>query len=191
MPCEPDIRTVPLHATAGCPPPEASFRALRVAVVYEDFAAGRRAQAAWEQVQQLLGTGLPAIDASWKFDVLRLPKLRQIAAEDAAGADLVVIASHETASLPACVHTWMDLWLGQRSGQPQSLLALLGATPPEPDAGIPLERELAEMATRAGLSFWSLPEEALVPEADFSALADCLPRVSRVSTAETKTPADV
>ncbi|MBI2927497.1 MAG: hypothetical protein HYY24_17515 [Verrucomicrobia bacterium] len=166
-------------------------RALRVVVVYEDFAAGKRAQAACAQVQQLVGTGLPTIDASWKFDVLRMPKLRLMAADDAAGANLVVIATHETASLPACVETWIDLWLRRRSGQPQCLLALLGPTPLEREAGIPLERELAGIATRAGLNFWSLPEEAPVAEADFSGLADFLLRTGLVNTEAAKTASDV
>ena len=183
--------TLPVTAHPDSISPEAPLRALRVAVVYEDFTAGRRAQAAYEQIQQLLGKGLPALDASWKFDVLRMPKLRLMAAGDAAVANLVVIASHEISTLPACVRTWMDLWLKQRNGPPQSLLALLGATPPEPETGIPLERKLGELAARAGLNFWSLPEEAPVSEADFSALADCIRRTSSVNTVGTTAPSDV
>jgi hypothetical protein len=60
----------------------------------------------------------------WLFNQLCVPGLRAIAAGEAALAQLIIISVHHAESLPDAVKRWIDLWLGQRNGHNNVLLAL-------------------------------------------------------------------
>ena len=60
----------------------------------------------------------------WLFNQLGVPGLRAIAAGEAALAQLIIISVHHAESLPDAVKRWIDLWLGQRNGHNNVLLAL-------------------------------------------------------------------
>jgi hypothetical protein len=59
----------------------------------------------------------------WLLNELRAPQLRAIAAEEAARADLIVIAVHHAQGFPAEAKSWIDLWLGLKGNRPIALLA--------------------------------------------------------------------
>jgi hypothetical protein len=87
----------------------------------------------------------------WLFNMFRLHELQEIAAEEAASADLVVIAAHDAENLPDEVKSWMKLWVGQGTARQATLLALLDREPEgEPR---PLEGYLAAAARRGGMEF--------------------------------------
>lgn len=60
----------------------------------------------------------------WLLTELRTPKLRAIAAGEAAAADLVIISVHHAETLPGEVKRWIDLWLKQKGNRPTVLSAL-------------------------------------------------------------------
>ena len=63
----------------------------------------------------------------WNFEVLTVESLRELAAVEAATADIIIIGLHEGRGLPREVSEWMKQWLGLRAGRPGALVALLAA----------------------------------------------------------------
>ena len=61
----------------------------------------------------------------WLVNELRLPQLRAIAANEAAAADVVIVAIHHAQNLPVEIKEWIDLWIGQKRRHPIVLIALL------------------------------------------------------------------
>jgi len=61
----------------------------------------------------------------WKFDLLSLPKMRELANDDAAGADMIIFAMCQDAELPQSVCTWIENGLVPASEKPRALVALL------------------------------------------------------------------
>jgi len=61
----------------------------------------------------------------WNFEVLTVDSLRELAAVEAATADIIIIGLHEGRGLPPEVSEWMKQWLGLRKNHPGALVALL------------------------------------------------------------------
>jgi|GEM_PF-1862030 len=61
----------------------------------------------------------------WNFEVLTVDSLRELAATEAATADIIIIGLHEGRGLPPEVSEWMKRWLGLRKDRPGALVALL------------------------------------------------------------------
>jgi hypothetical protein len=72
-----------------------------------------------------LGQSCKDAKAVWLFTQLRVPRLRQIAADEAAVNDLVIISAHNTDALPEEVQKWIELWVEQEPNRSTVLLALL------------------------------------------------------------------
>jgi len=63
----------------------------------------------------------------WVASTFRLRELREIAAEEACAADLIVISAHQAESVPDEVRSWFELWVLQKRSRAAVLLALLDA----------------------------------------------------------------
>ena len=50
----------------------------------------------------------------WKFEILRNPKLVEIAADEALEADVIIVAARGATALPLEVTSWIDRWLPLR-----------------------------------------------------------------------------
>ena len=61
----------------------------------------------------------------WLLSELRVPRLRSIAAQDAAEAQVLIISVHHCEELPAELQSWLELWLARKKSGPTLLLALL------------------------------------------------------------------
>jgi hypothetical protein len=85
-----------------------------VLVVYEDFVAGRRAGDTCSFLLSQLGDEFEFRSEMWKFEILRNPKLVEIAAAEALEADVIIVASRGTAPLPREVTNWIERWLPLR-----------------------------------------------------------------------------
>lgn len=94
-------------------------------IAYEDFAAGHRAMDACKLLVSQLDGQVEFRSGMWKFDILRNAKLAQIAADDAAGADAIIVATSQSGVLPAEVRRWMETWIPLKRGQTAVLLALI------------------------------------------------------------------
>ena len=126
-----------------------------VVIVYEDFETGKHAKKTYDVLVEHLGHECELNHQMWKFEVLRLPKLKEIAARDAAQADIILIASHGGSDLPAEVKDWLDLWL-RDSGEPLALVALFDR-PREHTLAI--RSYLAKIARKARVAFFAQPDD--------------------------------
>src|SRR5579862_6505421 len=82
--------------------------ALNVVIAYEDLETGKRAMKTYDYLVEHLGDQCLFTNQMWKFDVLAVPKLRDIAAKDAVAADIIIVAAHEGNELPAEVKAWIS-----------------------------------------------------------------------------------
>jgi hypothetical protein len=127
--------------------------AISVFIAYEDIAAGKRAKETCDVLAEGLGDDWIIDTRVASFKALRVPRLRHVAAAEAAKADIIFIACHD-GKLPMGVSKWLQLWLARR-GEPMALAALfscprLGAT-----HAIAAETYLAGIATKGRMQFFS------------------------------------
>jgi hypothetical protein len=125
---------------------------LNVVIAYEDLETGKRAMQTYEYMVQQLGDQCPFSSQMWKFDVLALPKLREMAAKEAAAAELIMVSAHEGKQLPAQVKAWMELWLSYKT-EATALVGLFG----NESINSPVRAYLAEVARRAKIEFFCQP----------------------------------
>ena len=100
------------------------MKRINVSAVHEDSATGARADNFCETLANSLGRTCEISKELWPVTELRTPKLRAIAAGEAAAADLVIISVHHAETLPGEVKRWIDLWLKQKGRRATVLSAL-------------------------------------------------------------------
>jgi hypothetical protein len=84
--------------------------------------------------------------------VLAVPKLKDMAAKDAAAAEIIIISGHSGRDLPAEVKSWIEMWLGYKT-EASALVALFEG---ESEFN-PARDYLADIAKRAKIEFFSQP----------------------------------
>jgi hypothetical protein len=127
-----------------------------VVIAYEDFETGKHAKKTYDFLTEHLSSECVFTSQMWKFDVLGIPKLREIAARDAAAADIVVISCHGSTDLPAEVKAWIELWLAERT-QPIALVALFDGAAITP-ATHAVRDYLNKVAIRGHMEFFAQPD---------------------------------
>jgi hypothetical protein len=132
-------------------------RTLNAVMAYEETSTPERAKEAWSHlVCTLKGRYGPELPL-WKFDVLRTPELRDVAATDAARADMILIATRGGGELPAEVKTWIEVWIAQKreAQDEQSTLAVLFDAPPDKVGAFALAQfaYLQRVARRGSMDF--------------------------------------
>jgi hypothetical protein len=125
---------------------------LNVVIAYEDLETGKRAIKTYEYILQQLGDQCLFSNQMWKFDVLNVPKLKEIASKDAAAADIIIVSAHEGKPLPAEVIAWTEQWLSYKT-QASALVGLFG----NESIDKPVRNYLAEVARRAKIEFFCQP----------------------------------
>ncbi|HLX70077.1 MAG TPA: hypothetical protein VKV04_10670 [Verrucomicrobiae bacterium] len=126
--------------------------ALNVVIAYEDLETGKRAMKTYDYLVEHLGDQCLFTNQMWKFDVLAVPKLRDIAAKDAVAADIIIVAAHEGNELPAEVKAWIQQWLSFNT-RASALVGLFGAE----SVDTPVRDYLASIAKRAKIEFFCQP----------------------------------
>jgi hypothetical protein len=119
---------------------------------YEDLEMGKQAKKTFEYLAKHLGADAELNHQMWKFDVLTVPRLREMASQDAANASIIIVASR-TGHLPAEVKWWLEIAL-EGDSKCVALVALVN-TPAEFDSA---RGYLAELARENGLDFFAQPE---------------------------------
>jgi hypothetical protein len=99
--------------------------AIRITIVYENFAAGIRAKEVSERLANQLKEECEINSGLWKFEVLAHPQLREQAASEAAQADMIIVSARAAEELPAHVRRWIESWLPQKRSHHSALVALL------------------------------------------------------------------
>jgi hypothetical protein len=106
-------------------PAPAPFRAL---IVYADVPAARRAMTEIRNVLLATGRAYEFCPMLWRFDQLAGEHWREVALRDAAEAAIVVLASTDSAIIPAGLECWVSSLLARKQGLPITIVAVLGAT---------------------------------------------------------------
>jgi hypothetical protein len=125
---------------------------LNVVIAYEDLETGKRAMKTYEYMVQQLGDQCLFANQMWKFDVLAVPKLKEIAAKDAAAAEIIIISAHEGRELPNEVKAWIEMWLAYRT----EASAIVGLFAGQSETN-PVRSYLEEIARRAQIEFFCQP----------------------------------
>ncbi len=148
-----------MQHTLSCPPLGSSDLeenpTFNVVIVYEDFETGKHAKRTYDFLVENLGPGCKFGNQMWKFDVLSIPKLREMAAHDAIAADIILISCRGGDELPAHVKSWIDAW----RGEPHCAIALVALFDCSGYEARPIRNYLAEVARQAGIQFFAQPDD--------------------------------
>ena len=125
-----------------------------VVIAYEDLETGKRAKKIYDFLVENLGHDCRFTNQMWKFEVLGIPKLREMAARDAMMADIVVISCHGT-ELPPDFKVWVESWVAEPN-HPIALVALLDYQHRQADEA---RSYLADVARRGQMAFFAQPDE--------------------------------
>lgn len=133
-----------------------------VVIAYEDFEAGKTAKKTYDFLVSQLGHDCRFVNQMWKFNVLDIPKLREIAAKDAAMADILILACHGGADLPGAVKAWIEQWETLKSNA-LALVALFHPATAQREGAQTARSYLAGVAKRNKMEFFTHPEEDIGP----------------------------
>jgi hypothetical protein len=124
-----------------------------VVIVYEDFETGKHAKKTYDFLVEHLGDECVFANQMWKFDVLAVGKLKEIAAKDASAADIIIVSAHGSGDLPPEVKAWTEAWLKEKT----RAIALVGLFDSPEYLDNPARSYLAGVARRAQIEFFSQP----------------------------------
>jgi hypothetical protein len=96
-------------------------QAFKVVIAYENLAGAVRAK----EMSERLATELESKCDTWKFELLAHPGLRQHAAQEAAEADMIIVALRSAGAFPEHVNEWIRAWAQVKKDSPTILVALL------------------------------------------------------------------
>ena len=103
-----------------------SHPVFNVVLAYDEYASGIRAEEFFDTLVLDHGELFQFICPLWKFEEEREPRLFDVAARDAARADMIVLAIRQSRELPAEVRRWIEHWLPSKQADSGALVALLG-----------------------------------------------------------------
>ena len=129
---------------------------IKAVAVYEDASTGDRVQEFCKSFCRDHGQHREMSKEMWLLLELRVARLREIAADEAARADLLIISVHHSASLPEEVQSWIDLW--QKGESHASVLVAL-FDPVRLGDSTTMQVYLKEVARRGNMEFIVQSEE--------------------------------
>jgi len=128
---------------------------LNVVIAYEDFESGKHAKATYDFLVNQLGSEFRFLNQMWKFDVLSIPKLREMASKDATMADIIILSSRG-GELSAELKGWIESWITVDG----NLMAMVALFADEEGTETKAAREyLAGAAMRGRLEFFAQPDQ--------------------------------
>lgn len=129
----------------------------KVTIAYEDFEAGKQAKNTYDFLTRTMGNDCQFASQMWKFDVLTIPKLRELALGDGQVADILIIAC-SSGDLPQHVKNWVqEIFFGQP--QVSALVALFHGDAEDSGAGHQTRAYLRSVARAAGIDFFAQPDD--------------------------------
>ena len=128
-----------------------------IVIAYEDFVTGKRAKKTYDYLVANLGHDCEFCNQMWKFEVLGISKLREMAAKDAVMADVIIISAHGDTDLPAEVKAWIESWLAQKTNA-IALVAQFDSPHENPLLRAAACNYLDNVARRADMEFFAEPE---------------------------------
>ena len=157
------MRHTAFHTPIGSSDLE-SEPAFNVVIAYEDFDTGKHAKETFDFLVSNLGHECKFSNQMWKFDVLGIPKLREMAARDALAADIIIISCHGNHNLSSEVRAWINSWLYEQNNA--IALVALFSDPNAYEENENIRVYLAEVAKRARMEFFAQPNPVPVKHVD-------------------------
>jgi len=127
-----------------------------VVIAYEDLESGKQAKQTYDFLAEKVGPDCRFTNQMWKFDVLGIPNLRDIAVKDAAMADIIIVSCQGDA-LPIPAKSWIESWASLPVNA-MALIALLGGAQTAPSQSAGTRAYLAGVAKRARMEFFAQPQ---------------------------------
>ena len=125
-----------------------------ILIAYQNLETGKHAKNTYDFLVKHLGADCQFTNEMWKFEVLSIPHLQEIAAKDAAMADIIMISCDGT-QLPPEVSAWIERWLGQ----PHHAFALVALfDSPGEEGQTEVRSYLAGVAKRGEMEFFAQPD---------------------------------
>jgi hypothetical protein len=134
-----------------------SKQAINVVMVYEDYAGGLRAKRLYDNLCRQLKPECEVNQSMWKFEVLASPRLSEMAAEEAAEADLVILSLRGDVGLPGKVKDWIETWVGEKGSQGSALVVLFDDVEEDRNEIASIQACLRQLARRGEMSFFADP----------------------------------
>jgi hypothetical protein len=99
-----------------------------VLLVYPDIAHERLGRKYCERLAENLPVLGPIVFSEWKFEMLAVPAMSALAADEALTVSMVLIAAEGGEELPAGVKSWVDRWCSERKALNRVVVVLLSET---------------------------------------------------------------
>jgi hypothetical protein len=131
-----------------------SHPVFNVVLAYDEYSDGIRAKEFFEALAHDHGKLFQFSCHLWKFELLREPRLFNVASRDASRADMVVLAIHQSQELPAEVRRWIERWLPSKQADSCALVVLLGDQPEPTVSATTCRATLRQLAEGANLQFF-------------------------------------
>jgi hypothetical protein len=122
---------------------------LALMAAFEDSTTCTRVKDFCQSLSRELGEHCQIVQHVWVFSTFRMSELQDIAAEEAALSDVVIIAARHAQGLPEEVQSWIEKWLRQKGDRPAMLVALLERV--YDGAENPIKAYLQQIAQRGGV----------------------------------------
>ena len=127
----------------------------KIAIIYEDSAAGKRAKHFYDRVIRELVDECDFSVELWNFQVLAVSEMGNAAAKAAAQADFVILSMHRKAQLSAQTRDWIERWSGLITDNKSALVALLDQPGMKRGTVASTLDYLRKVADRNGISFYA------------------------------------
>jgi hypothetical protein len=125
--------------------------AFKIVQIYSDRHGASLASQASQNLRREFDRS-ECIETTWNTELLRSPKLRMLAAREAAEADLVIVAAEEGTPVTPEVAQWLELWQRRNRRTRSTLIALLRRSSPATVSCV--QRALHKFARRARMDFF-------------------------------------
>jgi hypothetical protein len=126
---------------------------IKFVIGYEDFGTGQRAMKSCKQLMDRLGDQFQYLTSFWKFDLLRVPKLKDLAAQEASEADVLILSVHGPGELQPAVKSWLSALPRKQQGCTKALVALVDDADDSSTDQNHIADYLRQAAEKAGLDF--------------------------------------
>lgn len=123
-----------------------------VVIVYDAFVSGQRAVQTYHRLMLQHGDVADVNLKTWTFDLLKNSKLNHAAIEDAANAQIIILAA-DCEVLPVAVEKWLQGWRLHANKRRGSFVAVLNPAPESKKELSPVENELQSVIPETGSDF--------------------------------------
>ena len=122
-----------------------------VVLAYDEITGGMRAKECFDELTRLHGELFKFNCQLWNFELMRKPELFEAAAQDAAKAEMMVIATRRSEAISGEAERWIENWVRSKGAGRDAILVLLSGKGAATGSGPGMR--LRKMAEPWGVTF--------------------------------------